>query len=81
VRLLQLPSGDWIDPDYIVMVEAVEMQRCRFPRVTYANRVIIHLSSDDRRVINCESFDDAINLRDRIADVANGKRADLSEAL
>ncbi len=67
-RLFQLANGTWIDPEYILAVEAARaIPPSEFSKVRHAPRVIIHLQGNDRRVIDCESEEDAETLRDEIA--------------
>jgi len=65
-RLHQLPNGSWIDPAYILMVEAVDAEDDELIGGFYAPRVIIHLRGD-RRVIECANFKKACEVRDKIA--------------
>lgn len=68
MRLQKLPDGSYIDPSYI------RMERCSITHTTFAPRVIIHIGDDnhgDRRVIDCESNEDAEALCDRIAEMVN----------
>lgn len=73
MKLFQLADGSWIDQSYILMVEVADRERFSDSGVTHAPRVIIHLQGD-RRVIDCESLNDAEVMRDQIASVVNAGR-------
>lgn len=69
-RMLRLPDGSWIDAKYVLMIEAADS-------VEYAGggfcgpRIIVHLDGRDRRWYECANFNEACNLRDRLAEQVN----------
>lgn len=72
-NLFQLPNGSWADPAYIKYVEAAPATSSMSDiEAQIPDRVIIHIGND-RRVINCKNLNEALRLRDEIADQVNKK--------
>ncbi len=60
-----LPDGTQIRPGYVQMVEATDS----YVTDGQSPRVIIHIAGgQDRRVINCETLEEAEKMRDDIHD-------------
>ncbi len=70
-RLFQLANGNWIDLNVVWSVEAAPGLLCTVTGVRHAPRVIVRLREQFCQVIDCESAEDADNLRDEIASKVN----------
>lgn len=75
-RLIQLPSGTFIAPGAIQMVEARSLMR---PHVDHAGQewpAMVCIETRNQVVrVPCASFVDAENLRDAIGDLVNASHA------
>lgn len=60
--LVQLPSGNWIDPETVVAVVAFGRAECGNP-----DRVVVSMSNGAHECICVESYEDAETMRDQIA--------------
>jgi hypothetical protein len=68
--LVQLPDGSWVDPKLIVHVGLHAASTGIGGRLP--DRVVV-VAGNGLILINCESYEDAETLRDRIAGAANGE--------
>jgi hypothetical protein len=66
-RLIQLPDGDWIDVRLVRRVETWE-----FPHMVF---VLVQIEGGEEIRIDCESFEEAQEMRDQIARQVNGDDA------
>lgn len=72
--LKQIPgSGDWIDPRNITSVDARDGDRTSGPRT-------ICVCDGIHRTIYCDSYDEAVLVRDQIAAMANEAQSDATPA-
>lgn len=73
-QLIQLPTGDHIDPHYVMMVEAAGPIPAAGGLAGVPARVTLHLASNDKRVIDVADAATAAAIRDEIAGAVNEAR-------
>jgi hypothetical protein len=70
-RLIQLGNGSWVNPDYIIGIEAFGGGWSN--GTLFAPRVVVATEDQGRQVIDFDSYEDAEAERDRLAAIVNGE--------
>lgn len=77
-KLIELPNGDWVHPDYILMIEVLDNRddsNLHDPHDTFGLRV--HLGSGEDTLlkwIQCKTLEIAKELRDKLIKKCKGKK-------
>lgn len=72
-KMVELPNGDWVVPEYIAMVEVAEGLPAE-PDIrdeAIPPRVILHLPNHDRRILYCGTLEEARALRSEVMQTLN----------
>lgn len=78
MKLIQLPDGTWIDPDYVKMIAAADEIGAYSSGGVIPPRIIVQID-DDRRVCEMPSMAEARTERDRLAAIVSGASAESAD--
>lgn len=74
-KLYALPNGTWIDPNTVKAIIALPEKCSSFTGVEpYPARVAIYFMNGHMEINPCYSLDEAVSVRDRIAEEINALR-------